>query len=251
MDFSHFLRSPFIDRLEYTCDYYPMKTLLQKLTPVGAAFGLLAVGAFSGIGSSAAQAIDFSFTGAFANDASIQSFFFTANGASTVTFRSYSYAGGTNSAGQVIAAGGFDPILSLFDGADNLIDTVDDGPDPVPPDPVTGASFDTNFSEVLSAGNYRVVVSQYNNFASGPTFADGFPQSSPTFTSGFGCSNGQFCDVTTANRTNQWAFDIKGVDQAEVPWETDALPVVGSTVLFGFGIWAKRKWIQSKSAQKP
>lgn len=26
-----------------------------------------------------------------------------------------------------------------------------------------------------------------------------------------------------------------------VPWETDALPVIGSTILFGLGIWAKNK----------
>jgi len=26
------------------------------------------------------------------------------------------------------------------------------------------------------------------------------------------------------------------------PWETDALPVMGSTILFGLGIWAKRKF---------
>jgi hypothetical protein len=33
-----------------------------------------------------------------------------------------------------------------------------------------------------------------------------------------------------------------------VPWETDALPVIGSTILFGFGVWAKRK--SAKSIQK-
>ena len=33
-----------------------------------------------------------------------------------------------------------------------------------------------------------------------------------------------------------------------VPWETDALPVIGSTVLFGFGLWAKRKF--AKPLQK-
>jgi hypothetical protein len=27
-----------------------------------------------------------------------------------------------------------------------------------------------------------------------------------------------------------------------VPWETDALPVIGSTVLFGLGLWAKQKF---------
>jgi hypothetical protein len=33
-----------------------------------------------------------------------------------------------------------------------------------------------------------------------------------------------------------------------VPWETDALPVIGSTVLFGFGLWAKNKF--AKPLQK-
>lgn len=32
-----------------------------------------------------------------------------------------------------------------------------------------------------------------------------------------------------------------------VPWETDALPVVGSTVLFGLGIWGKHKLAQKKN----
>lgn len=27
-----------------------------------------------------------------------------------------------------------------------------------------------------------------------------------------------------------------------VPWETDTLPILGSTVLFGIGVWAKRKY---------
>jgi choice-of-anchor C domain-containing protein len=31
-----------------------------------------------------------------------------------------------------------------------------------------------------------------------------------------------------------------------VPWETDALPVVGSTVLFGFGLWCKNKRSQNR-----
>lgn len=33
-----------------------------------------------------------------------------------------------------------------------------------------------------------------------------------------------------------------------VPWETDALSVIGSTVLFGFGLWAKQKF--AKPLQK-
>ena len=33
-----------------------------------------------------------------------------------------------------------------------------------------------------------------------------------------------------------------------VPWETDALPVIGSTVLFELGLWAKNKF--AKPLQK-
>jgi hypothetical protein len=36
----------------------------------------------------------------------------------------------------------------------------------------------------------------------------------------------------------------------EVPWETDALPVVGSTVLFGLGVWTKRKRKLSNFSEK-
>lgn len=36
---------------------------------------------------------------------------------------------------------------------------------------------------------------------------------------------------------------------AAVPWETDALPVVTSTILFGLGLWLKRKYQQNKYSQ--
>lgn len=36
---------------------------------------------------------------------------------------------------------------------------------------------------------------------------------------------------------------------AAVPWETDALPVVTSTILFGLGLWLKRKYQENKYSQ--
>ena len=39
---------------------------------------------------------------------------------------------------------------------------------------------------------------------------------------------------------------LSGVSVQAVPWETDTLPLVGSTVLFGFGLWAKKKFAQKK-----
>jgi hypothetical protein len=169
---------------------------------VGTAVTSLTVVAMT-LGSESAHAASFSYTGTLNNPNDFQSFFFTANGASTVNLRSYSYAGGTNAAGDVIAAGGFDPILSLFDSTDTLIQTVDDGPLTVPADPVTGRSYDTNFSQALTAGNYRVVISQFSNFATGPNFSNGFPANQTSFR-----------DFTGATRTANWAFDITGVDTA-------------------------------------
>jgi hypothetical protein len=34
------------------------------------------------------------------------------------------------------------------------------------------------------------------------------------------------------------------VDATAVPWETDALSVIGSTVLFAGGLWARNKFAQ-------
>ena len=189
------------------------------------------------LGAAPANAANFSFTGNLADSNDNQSFFFTANGASTVNLRSYSYAGGTNAAGTVIAAGGFDPILSLFDGTDTLIQTVDDGPDPVPADPTTGRRYDTNFSQALAAGNYRVIISQYANFATGPNFSNGF-----------GGTN----DPGFDGRTSAWAVDVLGVEQASTPTATsvpEPADLLG-TVVAGFAvIGLKRKLSSGKKAQ--
>jgi hypothetical protein len=65
--------------------------------------------------------------------------------------------------------------------------------------------------------------------------------SSGSITSGAGTLNGVALNSREA---------INGVPSSvvAVPWETDALPVIGSTVLFGFGLWAKRKF--AKPLQK-
>jgi hypothetical protein len=170
-----------------------------------------------------AAPMDFSFTGTFSADDEVQTFNFTANGASTITLRTYSYAGGTQADGNVVSAGGFDPILALFDSTGLLIDQNDDGDGPpdscfVPADPATSEEYDTCLVSMLPAGDYTVAIMQFDNFASGPNLSDGFDQQGdPTFTSLFGCSNDQFCDVEGDNRTNFWAFDILGVEQADLP----------------------------------
>lgn len=65
----------------------------------------------TGTGSAASF---FSFNGNFTADDNVQLFNLSVGATSNVEFRTWSYAGGTNAAGQVIPEGGFDPILALF-----------------------------------------------------------------------------------------------------------------------------------------
>jgi hypothetical protein len=88
------------------------------------------------LSAGSANAADFSFTGNLKDDNEVQEFNFTvAEAAADVTLRTWSYAGGTNAQKTVIERGGFDPIVSLFNGSTGAqISQNDDGrlvPDPV------------------------------------------------------------------------------------------------------------------------
>ena len=169
------------------------------------------------------QAADFSFTGSFSADDDVQLFGFSVGSTSTVTLKTLSYAGGTNASGVVIAAGGFDPTLALFDSSQNFIASNDDGMFPdVGIDPTTASVFDTFLELSLDPGDYTVAISQFNNFFDGgigDNISLGFiREGEPTFTfdDGFG-SAPMFNDVDADARTGNWAFDILNVDSAVVP----------------------------------
>ncbi len=165
------------------------------------------------------MAATFSFAGQFSSDDDVQRFDFSVGALSTITLRSYSYAGGTQADGTVVEAGGFDPILALFDALDGrLIAEQDDASSGVPADPVTGNDYDVNLDVALEAGNYFVTVQQYNNFAAGLFFSDGFFRDGEgNFTgSRYNCPNQVFCDVGGNDRTAFWNFDILNVDTAVV-----------------------------------
>src|SRR5579872_2104912 len=131
--------------------------------------------AVCGLFATAGFADNFSFTGMFTSDDDVQQFNFAVGAPSTVTLRTYSYAGGTNSAGTVIPRGGFDPILALFDSSGNLVNQNDDGGcGLVPADAGTGMCWDTYLQSPLAPGNYSVTVMEYNSFANGPNIANGF-----------------------------------------------------------------------------
>jgi hypothetical protein len=189
-------------------------------------------------------AADFSFTGNFMKDDDVQLFNFTADASSNVVLRTWSYAGGTNAAGQPIPSGGFDPILAVFDSTGARIAENDDGGSNVPPDPVTGEQFDT-YLELpgLAAGTYTVSVMQYDNFSIGPNLSDGFARTGqPNFTLEFAPpgSTGFFWDVTPTQRDSHWAFDILGVNQAAVP-EPSSLVMMGIAAVAGLVLLVRRR----------
>lgn len=184
-----------------------------------------------------AGAASLSFTGNLAQDDSVATFAFAVSAPGQVTLRSFSYAGGVNGAGTAIASGGFDLSVSLFDAAGLLVLSQDDATpecDGVPNDPVTNDCFDVRVITTLAAGDYLVAVTQFNNAAVGPDLAAGFSRTGANFTSVFGCSAGQFCDVSAESRTSFWAVDVGGDSVAVVP-----APAVGwlfGVVVAGLGL---------------
>jgi hypothetical protein len=96
---------------------------------------------------------------------------------------SFSYGGGVNGAGATIAQGGFEPYLSLFDGAGSFLASTFFGvtcPTGANPNSVSGQCYDVALvAGTLAAGDYLLALSAFENlsaaenFASG-TLADGF-----------------------------------------------------------------------------
>lgn len=190
------------------------------------------------------KADSFSFTGSLAAGNQVQLFDFTVGATSNVILETWSYAGGTNAAGTVIARGGFDPILAVFNSTGAIVGQNDDGGSHVAAD-ITGAHFDTWLNlTTLAAGNYSVAVMQYDNFANGPNFSNGFVEAgNPNFATTFNggsCGTNPFVDVAGAGanscRDSQWAFDILGVESASVGGTPVGTPEPGTLVFLGSGL---------------
>jgi hypothetical protein len=180
-------------------------------------FRIFACVAASSCLAGVALGANFSFTGSFVRDDEHRAFTFQVLTASTVTIRTWSYAGGTNAAGQVIPRGGLDPFISIFDSTGTLIAQNDDGPG-VAVDPHTGAGFDSLISQVFAPGNYLVILTQSDNQPNGGTLAAGFSEDgNPTFTTMFGCGAPMFCDITPDARNPNWALDIVNANAAISP----------------------------------
>lgn len=146
-----------------------------------------------------ANAADFSFAGGFVRPNEVQEFTFTVAGAAAdVSLRTWSYAGGTNAQGTVIQRGGFDPIVSLFDGSGAQIGYDDDGS--LVRDLYSGVAYDSFLMNNLSAGSYTATVTHYHSVPAG-ALAEGFRGSGR---------------VDFAARDSHWALDVLNVESASL-----------------------------------
>lgn len=192
---------------------------------------LVAIAAIVALAASPCLAGSISVTGTFSVDNDVFTQMFTVTDPSLVTIESYGYAGGMNAAGAIIASGGFDAILSLFQADGTLLISNDDGSAKAA-DPVTNQAYDSKIADYfLGAGTYYVSITQYDNLPTGPFPGDPVSLSDPNFTLGFSTSgpSGYFWDSSGAERTGAFAFDIV------ITPGTTPVPEPGSLALLGMG----------------
>jgi hypothetical protein len=177
------------------------KTIMSDWRLLGLSLLLAATGAHASV---------VSVLGTFTQDDNVRLIPFTLTTVGQVVVRTFSYGGGVNGAGQSIAPGGFDPIVTLFNASSGaLVGESDDGlVQFINADPVTGASHDSYLALNLLSGSYLVALTEWDNFANG-NLSDGFSEAGMgNFTAAFGCGVA-FCDSDgTHVRARNWALDI-------------------------------------------
>lgn len=133
---------------------------------------------------------------------------FETKAAAALDAQTWSFGGGTNAAGQAIAAGGFDTFVSLFagwGGSATFMASNDDGL--CPPGTAAPACADSTLRiTALPAGRYTIAVSQPANFSfaenlGAGTLGDGFIGLAGSWSGGActaSCSSAYALDITSS-----------------------------------------------------
>ena len=206
------------------------------LAAAAALLGLVGVIVGTLVVAPAARADTVSYSGSFSDDDERFSLGFSFVAAQTLVARTFSYGGGVNGDAQVIGAGGFAPVLSLFDATGLLLQIASgsaadclSGVGAV--DPASGFCWDVGLSAALAAGDYTLVLTQDANLPFGPSLADGFSMTgSPDYTglAYLGLPDLRFINVDGSQRDGHWALDVNAT----------AIPVPSSVALLAAGFLA-------------
>jgi len=214
---------------------------------------LLIICAFSLSLGNSARADTTSYAGSLSSASDIYTATFNISGPTpeAVVIQTWGFGGGTNAAGQSIAAGGFDPFVGLFSGTGTSASILTDtSGNPLgtsdllsnfasyagcpPANTVNiggGVCGDITMSAQLGPGTYTVLLSDAgyipNAVFDNGTLGEGFSD----FTGGaFQTCNTTSSDTTCATDSSQWAFDLT-VGGSPTP-----TPEPSSAFLLGLGI---------------
>lgn len=197
------------------------KALTSAVKPSFMALPLaVAMIACLGVMTPKAHAVNFSFHGTFQFDNDVPVINFTVAVPGEITIVTRGYGGGTLSDGTVIAPGGFDPLIHVWnaDGT-NLAFNDDSLFIPVNDDPSTGQGYDSGLEFPVAAGDYFLTIAQVGNQPAGTVRAAGYTRdSNPDFTRDLFAppgSDGYFYDVLGNHRTGDWAIDLLNVNEAQ------------------------------------
>ena len=187
-----------------------------------------------------ASASSTTYTGTLSGDDQVKQYVWTLAQGATAILSSDSYGGGTSN-GVTTPAGGFVPIISLFNSAGTLITS--DGGDAtctgsMAADPATHMCDDAYIKTALAAGTYTVAVSEFFNVPVGPNLSDGFLQQGQGNFTGPTCgTTGDFYETDIApcvQRTGNFAvtFSTSTVPEPATLWL--AIPAIA------LGLWKRR-----------
>lgn len=165
--------------------------------------------------SSLAHADTFSTSGTFTTDDQVYEYDFSSTTAQNYSFTTTSYA-----------SGGFVPVLTLFSGAGDPIDTSTEGP---------GPTTDASLMDTLNPGSYILTLTEFPNTAVG-TFSQGFLFAGDPTITGDTCSmpGTSFVDTTTTacmQRTGNYALDVTSTSSPTPEPSSWLLVLPGAAVL--------------------